>query len=252
MRREEVWEPVCRPMTRAAFRPNVNPLPAQANRGIKERSRLAPGPLETVGTVCHWPLERPAIMVSKKSRSGQGAETRKFRSQVAELKRLGLVSARVDARKQKPTRHMKSQVARFEPVLSGRAKVVHTKTAKQARGFDQTFDVKGKSVVVPVEHRTDRVRYNPKSGKISGTTQVGGKRTHVEYAPIDSSGGELRPLRNGEVYTIPLGMGLRSFDDKQDFLTFMFPYETDPRKPYRDWVKYVRIERSEAGEQEFA
>lgn len=60
-------------------------------------------------------------MANKKSkRSGGGTQDlRAFRSQVARLKKAGLVSKRTDARKQKPTRYMMAKVKSLAPVLSG-------------------------------------------------------------------------------------------------------------------------------------
>jgi hypothetical protein len=176
------------------------------------------------------------------SKTLSASQLKKFRSDVAKLKSKGLVSARVDARAQKPTRHMREQVKKFEDVLSGRAKVVHTPKRSQAKEYADAFRVKGKSVVVPVE-KGETVRFNKSSGKIVGTRRAYGKTIKKEYYTKRLDSVKDLPQGKGILYSVPLGNGLRSFDDLDDLANFMFPYETQARNPYLDWQKYVIVER---------
>lgn len=71
----------------------------------------------------------------KETRQFKNTVKRAFRSAVAKLKRVGLVSKRVDARKAKPTsKPLKEKIARFEKVLEGkeRAFKVTDKAARDA------------------------------------------------------------------------------------------------------------------------
>ena len=173
------------------------------------------------------------------------SQLRKFRSDVAKLKEKGLVSARVDARSQKPTRHMREQVKKYSDVLSGRAKVVHTPKRSQAKQYADAFRVKGNAVVIPVE-KGETVRYSPKSNKIVGTRRAYGKTLKKEYLAKRLESVKDLPAGKGIIYSVPLGNGLRSFDDIDALASFMFPYETQARNPYLDWQKYVIVERLRA------
>jgi hypothetical protein len=59
--------------------------------------------------------------MGKKRRTSNRFEIKAFRHQVSVLKSKGLISKRVDARKQKPTRYMKSKIAKLKPILDGTA-----------------------------------------------------------------------------------------------------------------------------------
>jgi len=183
-------------------------------------------------------------MSSKKLSGGQ---LRNFRSQVAKLKSLGLVSARVDARAQKPTRYMRKQVETYGDVLAGRAKVVKAKSrsaAKAAAG--EQFRQKGRAVVVPVQNKADRVRLT-KSGEIrSYGTENGRKVTRVlRTRQLDLYDRSTYPRGTGILYRMPFGKGPKayriSFDDVDELFAFMFQYESDPKNPYNDWQKFVEI-----------
>jgi len=173
------------------------------------------------------------------------SQLRKFRSDVAKLKEKGLVSKRIDARSQKPTRHMLSQVKKFNDVLTGKAQVVHAPSRAKAKAYSDAFRTKGKSIVVPIE-KGEHVRYAPKSDKIIGTRRAYGKVLKKEYTQQPMEGIKSLPSGKGIIYSVPLGNGLRSFDDIDDLANFMFPYETAERNPYLDWQRYVIIERVRA------
>ena len=178
------------------------------------------------------------------SRKLTKAQARAFRSDVAKLKAKGLVSKRVDARKQQPTRYMQGQVKKFSDVLSGKATVIHTPKRAQAKEFAEKFRTKGKAVVVPTR-KGEKLTYSKKYGDISASQKVGGKTVHRYIAP---KGATKRKLTGNLIYTIPVGNTRQSFDTWDDLVLFMEPYEANPRNPYKNWQPYVEISTSEDGE----
>lgn len=194
------------------------------------------------------------LMSSKKRRAGQlpPGFIRKFRSDVAKLKDKGLVSARVDARAQKPTRYMKKQVEKFRDVIEGRAAVVNVPRA-DAKKFRDAFKTKGTHVVVP-KVKGERVRYDRNSGTIYGyATQYGERYKRARLGTVESAAD--LPQGPGVRYTLPLsgGQQMVTMDDPVQFFNFVSPYETGPR-PYKDIWRYVIVEfpdgrRSNYGEE---
>lgn len=175
---------------------------------------------------------------------GNKVDLKKFRSDVAKLKAKGLLSKGVDARSQKPTRYMKHRVKEFDDVLQGKAKVVHTKTRAQAKDFGDLRHV-GKSVVVPVVNKTERVRFNAKTGEITSSARENGKRLKktIRARNIDLYNIKTYPRGDNIRYRMPFGGGgsYQQFDTPEDLFAFMFQYESKPKNPYRDWQKYVQI-----------
>lgn len=181
-------------------------------------------------------------MVTKKDGRRQPG-IREFRSAVAKLKDKGLVSKRVDARSQKPTRYMREQVRKFSDVLEGRAAVIHTPKRSQAVALEDVFKRKGKAVVVPKE-KGERIHYSPTTGKITGTRTAYGRKVTKEFVTRKVESAKDLPTGSGIIYTIPLGASLRSFDNIADLENFMFPYAMAARNPYKSWERYVLIERA--------
>lgn len=60
-------------------------------------------------------------------------DLRKFRSQVAALKRAGLIDPKTDARKAKPTPALSRAISRYDDVLSGKATAVKVKPSTARR-----------------------------------------------------------------------------------------------------------------------
>lgn len=177
------------------------------------------------------------------SKSLPPGQLRKFRSEVAKLKSLGLVSKRVDARSQKPTRYMREQVKQYADVLAGRAKVVKAKSASQAKDIaGDAFKRKGRAVVVPVRKQSDTVRLT-KSGQIFAYGKENGRSVKrlIVGKQFDVYDRASYPRGPGIIYRMPFGNYYQSFDDVDDLFAFMFPYEQAARNPYRDWQKYVEI-----------
>ena len=175
-------------------------------------------------------------------------QLKKFRSDVAKLKAKGLVSKRVDARKQKPTRYMISQVNKFSDVLEGKAKVAHTPKRSEAKAFADIFKVKGKAVVIPAKP-DEYIAYSKKNKSFSATrkTKSGKKITRDIYSEAPSRSRPPTKAKN-VLFTIPIGNTRQSFDTWEDLVLFMEPYETNPQNPYREWEKYVEVVRYEDGE----
>lgn len=104
-------------------------------------------------------------------------ETRAFRHKVSLLKKAGVVSNRIDARKQKPTRYFQDKVKRLAPVLEGRALGV-----KVRPDFLRTFREAG----FAVENR--RVIVKPEPGEILKARR-GLPEFEKVIAPAPSGGG---------------------------------------------------------------
>jgi len=178
-------------------------------------------------------------------------QLKKFRSNVAFLKSKGLVSKKIDARKQAPTDYMQRQVRKFSDVIEGKAKVVHTPKAKDAKPFKEAFRVKGKSVVVPVTNKSEKLVYAKKTKIISATrtTKQGKKITREIYAEGISKSKPPKD-REGIHYVIPLGNSRQSFDTWEDLVLFMNPYETNTKNPYKDWEQFVELVRVDEDDEE--
>lgn len=174
-------------------------------------------------------------------------QLQKFRSDVARLKSLGLVSKRVDARKQRSTKYMRGQVRKFADVLAGKAKAVHVPKRADAKQFAEKFRTKGKTIVVPVTAPGEKFSYSKKTGEIRGTKTLGGKKIkrRISSKPV---GKETAPISGNVLYTIPIGNSRQSFDTWEDLVLFMEPYETNPRNPYKEWMKYVEITDWDGGD----
>jgi len=178
-----------------------------------------------------------------------GAQVKKFRADVAKLKSKGLVSKRVDARSQKPTRYMRDQLKKYSDVLEGKAKVAHVPKRSDAKAFAEKFRVKGKSVVIPAK-ADEHIAYSKKNKAFSATrkTKSGKKITREIYAEAPSKSRPPSSAKN-VLYVIPLGNSRQSFDTWEDLVLFMEPYE-EKKNPYKDWEQYVEIVRYEDGEDE--
>lgn len=191
-------------------------------------------------------------MSSKTPKRGQalsGSDLKKFRADVAKLKKQGLVSKRVDARSQKPTRYMRKQVKTFEPVLQGRARVV-TVPREIAKEYGEAYSRKGRHVVVPAE-KGETLFYDKKAERIIATRPGYDdlERLRREFL---KSGEVTQPLPDGYVYVIPLGSGEQRFDTWEDAVLFMTPYETARpsggayKGALGDWTKYLIVEQYDA------
>lgn len=174
-----------------------------------------------------------------------GAQLKKFRSDVAKLKAKGLVSSKIDARKQGATRYMQNQVRKFEDVLTGKAKVIRTPKRADAKAFSEKFKVKGNAVVVPAK-ADEKLAYSKKNKSISATRRTGKGQKITRDIFSEAPSKSRAPTRSKNVlFVIPVGNSRQSFDTWEDLVLFMEPYETNTRNPYKDWEKYVEVVRYE-------
>lgn len=177
------------------------------------------------------------------SKSGKRRQSslQKFRSEVAALKRAGLVSSKVDARTQRATPYMLKQVEKYRDVIDGKAKAVKTPKRADARTFADKFRVKGKTVVIPT-HGVARVRYSKKRNEFTATETRRGKKVTTHYTSGDFGSVIKLPRGRGIMYRISFAGGqIWTFDTPQDLANFMYPYETTPRNPFKNWRNYVEI-----------
>lgn len=158
------------------------------------------------------------------SKKLSGRQLQKFRSDVAKLKAKGLVSKRVDARSQKPTRYMRSQVKRFDEVLSGKAQVVHVPKRAAAKEFGARFDTKGRSIIVP-NTKGEKLRYAPKRKEIVSSATRNGAHIQKVYSSKPVKNARDLPVGPGIRYTIRLGRegsaGVFSFNTIEDLELFL-------------------------------
>lgn len=182
-------------------------------------------------------------MPSKRGSTRQaltGKPLKEFRHDVAKLKAKGLVSKYKDARKQKPTRYMRSQVEKYRDVLEGKATVQHIPRNK-AKQFSDKFRVKGRAVVIPKE-KGETVSYSKKSNEFYGVRRIGNKRIRKSYSSGKFEDVIKLPRNEGKFYRIEFAGGqVWTFDAVEDLVAFMHPYEAKPKNPFKDWGKYVEI-----------
>ena len=185
----------------------------------------------------------------------KGSQLKNFRRQVARLKSMGLVSKRVDARKQKSTRYMRDQVEkRFKDVLSGKAVAVKLPKRTIAETFEGTFDRKGKRVIVPIEQGAKRPRYNPKTNVISGNVELNGKKFKRIYSKLNADTAHKLKRAKNILYTVHFSHGYAITADTWEQLNeLMFGYtaEGGAKKPFKNWEKYVSIDEFEPGDISF-
>jgi hypothetical protein len=176
----------------------------------------------------------------------KGSQLKAFRHAVARLKDMGLVSKRVDARSQRSTRYMREQVEkRFAKVLSGEAVAVKVPRRKFLEGFKEGFDVKGRSVIIPVEPGAKRPHFSKSTGTISGEVELNGRQFKRIYTPVTADKAHKLARGKNIRYTIPIGAGFHSEDTWEDMVAFMFPYTTaggKEKNPYNTWQKYILID----------
>lgn len=173
-----------------------------------------------------------------------GPALKKFRSDVAKLKKVELVGKKVDARSQRPTRYMREQVKKYSDVLAGKAKVIHTPKRADAKEFAGSMRVKGKSVVVPIVNKSERVRYNSRTGEISSFARENGRtmRKVVKNKNIDLYDIKTYPRGPNIRYRIPSPHGyLFQTDNVEEFFAEMFKYETKAHNPYKNIYAYAQI-----------
>jgi hypothetical protein len=195
-------------------------------------------------------------MAKRSSGKPRATSLRAFRSDVAALKKAGLISSRVDARKQQPTRHMKAQLKRFANVLDGTAKAVRVPRAK-AREYADIKDVKFDRVIMRIAPGDD-VRWSASQEAIIA-------KRRGRFPGIKSQREILRPRSEDTLpplpksykkkgkyyrytYAVPIRIGNRIerlyFDSEKDLARFMSTYEkpqNPKRRAWKNWREYVEV-----------
>jgi hypothetical protein len=137
----------------------------------------------------------------RKSRTAplRGSELRAYRSNLAKLKRSGLINKSYNVRGAQPTRHMVNQIDRYKDVLEDRAKVVPMPTRKLAHEFERA---KFNKVVVDAP-KDATARWSDRRGAIviKRKTKIPGIGTNDELIFPDKDT-EIPALKPGEKYAI--------------------------------------------------
>lgn len=124
----------------------------------------------------------------RKSGGLKGQELKAFRSQVAKLKSKGIVSKRVDARKQEATRYMRAKVRSFSDVLEGRAIAVKApKDIRQKYVDAGVFASRGSHLIVPKEDARSRARIKKGRDLIEITTPLRWGEEHEIVLPFKAT-----------------------------------------------------------------
>jgi hypothetical protein len=170
-----------------------------------------------------------------------------FRSLVAQLKKLGLTSKKVDARRQKATRYMRRKVREYIDVLKGNASVFSVPpqeiAAYEASGH--RTNKKNRKVVVPTPHGEKVKRVKPVNGvpsyEITRTSARGEKESRRVSLFKGSAALESRliewvrklpPLQKGEYYAFRFN-GYNSYqyfsgpDAKKQMIDYLMRYVPD-------------------------
>lgn len=122
-----------------------------------------------------------------------------FRSDIAKLKRLGIVSKRTDARKVEPSRYRRGQISKFFDVLVGTKTVVKApKTVRRKYADKGLYEERGGFLVIPREHEKQRQKIR------KGLVEI------------------TKPLANGEIQEIVLAY------NSADILALANAIESDP------------------------
>lgn len=148
----------------------------------------------------------------------QGAELKAFRHKVSQLKALGGVSKRTDARKQKPTRYMVGKVKRLEPVLKGEAALVPRKKIRPdiLADYERTHSRVGRNVVIP-KTTTEKLHVRRGMPELHRTIADTGERRVVSKR-------------------VPIPVDIGGIDDFIDDLRNRPDFWASRRGPYPPWV----------------
>jgi len=175
--------------------------------------------------------------IDKQYKKQQAAHLKAFRSQVAALKRKGIVGKNIDARSANPTKALKATIRTFSDVIDRTARVfkIGGKKAKQYAAMG--YRVKRGRVALPKADGGYVPTRGRDAGLIKETRQVGeGPKVTKTVLPVTASSLDefletlqsKPPLKDGESYGIRFfGWNLgRSFSDIEDLIEFLERYES--------------------------
>ena len=182
---------------------------------------------------------------------------REYRSQVAALKRAGLITAKIDARSHKPTRYMQSQIKKYKDVIDGKAKTVKVGSRTEASEYADLYRSKFNRVVVRTQNN-EKARYvkSDKTIRIDRTSPLPGieKITQI-LGPKSDTGVPKLPRDTAKArwsYSIPFRVGSsirrRFYNTQKELLKVIFEYEPPEGrfKDIRDYIEIVKIEGNES------
>lgn len=165
-------------------------------------------------------------------------ELRAFRSHVSALKKKGLVSSRVDARKQKPTRYMQNKVRILAPVLHNEAVGVKVKPDLLKQYKEAGFQVFGGRVIV---EKTPEEISRTRKGLPLMRRHLGGsfvqERLVLPYGPTNIDDFRARVVTDptsfdslkepGDAFAFKIygNNSLATFADMQSLLTYLEHYQ---------------------------
>lgn len=96
---------------------------------------------------------------AKKILQNAGKDIRQVRSEVSKLKKLGLVSKRIDARTYQPSRYMIGKLKKNADILAGEAIAVKAPPAVRKKYVEKgLFEQRGAVLIVPKEAANQRAR----------------------------------------------------------------------------------------------
>ena len=189
---------------------------------------------------------------------------RQYRSDLARLKKAGLVSPKIDARSHKPTRHMLAQLAKYADVISGDAVTVKAPSRSKASEYSDIKRVKFDRVVIKTAPGDSKPRYNRRTDEIEidrksyfpgveAYTQLL-RSQHADELPVlprdtfDAVYKYGMPFRRGKTIR-------RIFADSlSELMVLMSPYDPAEGGRFKDWQKYIeiiKVNREDLPEDEF-
>jgi hypothetical protein len=106
-------------------------------------------------------------------------DIREIRSQVAALKRAGIVSKNIDARSYQPTKYMLNKIKRNRDILEGQSIAIKApKNVREKYKDAGTFETRGSSIIVPKEKADQRGRIK------KGLVETRGKLKNGEWRKV--------------------------------------------------------------------
>lgn len=164
----------------------------------------------------------------KKPNGKSGQAIRQYRSQVAALKKAGLVSPKIDARSHKPTRYMLGQIERYRNVLNGTATSVRVPSAALAREYSELYPTKFNRVVIRSQDG-DFARWDAERDAL-----VIRRATNLPYG-IKSMSQILEPREFGTLPRLP-----RDTTTKRYFYAIPFKRGKDIQRIYVDTIREIK------------
>lgn len=114
---------------------------------------------------------------AKKLLQNAGKDIRQVRSEVAALKKAGLVSSKIDARTYQPSRYMLEKIRKNADVLEGKSVAVKaSKKVRRKYAEKGIFEERGGALIVPREYENQRTKISRGMVEISRELRAGEER----------------------------------------------------------------------------